>query len=276
MFEPDDPRNILYSRPHEFIVFISSKMAGGALAKERRVAIETVNAFRPALAWAWETSAPAGSYYSEEECVLRAGTSDALILILDDELTPVTAKEFEAARQGPANLIILTRRGATRDQALQDLIDAARREAITKDFSDLAELESEIDAALWEWFVRGGRTLGLQVQEGRRSEPDLALLSQAELSDGEWGTLTLVTALEKAQEEIAAGRTDEVLWEIYSWAATAVDEDHFPLARLLIDRLEEIVPAEIIDEVARGWILNLDQPDPTRTLTKLSMIWTAP
>lgn len=283
MFKPNDPRNILYSRPHEFIVFISSKMANGALEKERRVAIETVNAFRPALAWAWETSAPAGSYYSEEECVRRAGTSDALILILDDELTPVTRKEFEAARQGPANLIILTRRGATRDRALQDLIDGARHEAITKDFSDLAELESEIDAALWEWFVRGGRTLGLQVQERRQSEPDLSLLSQAELSGGEWGTVTVETALEKAREEIAAGSSEEVLWEIYGWAATAVDEDHYPLARLLIDKLEEIVPAEAIDEVARGWILNLEgrivsgkgDPDAARYFEQMRLIGVA-
>ena len=48
------------------------------------------------------------------------------------------------------------------------------------------------------------------------------------------------------------------MWEIYAWAATAVEEDHYPLAELLLDQLRDIIPSESIDEVARGWILNVE------------------
>ncbi|HYI97532.1 MAG TPA: hypothetical protein VEX68_28600 [Bryobacteraceae bacterium] len=67
MLEQDDPRDNLYGRPRAFVVFISSKMASGALAAEREAAISVVGEFRPARAWAWAKDAPAGSFYSEEE-----------------------------------------------------------------------------------------------------------------------------------------------------------------------------------------------------------------
>lgn len=202
--------------------------------------------------------APAGSFYSEEECVKRAGTSDALILIVEDELTRVTAAEFNAARAGIATLIVLARRGARHDRRLTRFIREARRTAITKEFDDLDDLRSEIDLALWEWFVRGGRTLALQTRE-RLSDGggDLAILDEAEI-DADGKAITLNEAIEDLQRELEAGSTEEALWELYGWAATATDEDHFPLARALLSRLREVIPAESIDEAARGWILNLE------------------
>lgn len=259
MFDPKDPSNILFERDRSFIVFISSKMAGGALEAERRAAILAVESFRPARAWAWERDAPAGSFYSEEECVKRAGTSDALVLIVEGELTRVTEAEFKAARAGTATLIVLARRGVRHDRRLTGFIREARRTAITKEFDDLDDLRSEIDLALWEWFVRGGRTLALQTRE-RLSDGggDLAILDEAEIVDADGKAITLNEAIEDLQGELEAGSTEEALWELYGWAATATDEDHFPLARALLNRLREVIPAESIDEAARGWILNLE------------------
>lgn len=257
MLEQDESRDSFYGRPRAFIVFISSKMAEGALTSEREAAIAAVEEFRPARAWAWEKDAPAGSFYSEEECVERARTSDALVLIVEDELTPVTRKEFEAAEKGTATVIVLARRGVRRNPELTRFINKLRGRTITKEFSDLNELKAEVDLALWEWFVRGGRTLGLQVQEQRRASADLSLLESAELTrDG--ATSDLRHELERLRDEAEKGNAESALWEIYGWAATATDEDHFPLAALLLDQLLDIIPSDSIDEVARGWILNLE------------------
>jgi hypothetical protein len=105
MFDPGDPRNELYSRPRHFKAFISSKMADGALRAERTAAIDAVEAFPLGRPWAWEKDAPAGSYYSEEECIRQAGTSDAIVLILEDELTSTTRKEYVAAHAAGATAI---------------------------------------------------------------------------------------------------------------------------------------------------------------------------
>jgi tetratricopeptide (TPR) repeat protein len=260
VFDPADPRNILFERDHSFIVFISSKMAGGALAAERKAGIDAVENFRPARAWAWERDAPAGSYYSEEECIRRAGTSDALVLIVEDELTPITEAEFDAARTGTATVIVLARRGVERSQRLTRFIKNVREwGAITKEFGDLDELKSEIDLALWEWFVRGGRTLALQTREQRKGGVEMSLLEQAELVDPEGQAITLREAIDDLREgDLQAGRSEEALWDIYAWAATATEEDHFPLARVLLAELRSFIPAGAIDEVARGWILNIE------------------
>ena len=259
MFDPKDPSNMLFERDRSFIVFVSSKMAGGALEAERRAAISAVENFRPARAWAWERDAPAGSFYSEEECVKRAGTSDALVLIVEDELTRVTEAEFRAARAGTATVIVLARRGVRHDRRLMRFIREARRTGITKEFDDLGDLESEIDLALWEWFVRGGRTLALQTRDRLSGDSgDLALLDEAELVNADGKATTLNEAIEALGAELETGSTEEALWELYGWAATATDEDHFPLARAVLNRLREMIPAESIDETARGWILNLE------------------
>jgi tetratricopeptide (TPR) repeat protein len=253
-----DPRNMLFERDHSFIVFISSKMADGKLADERQAAISAVENFRPARAWAWERDAPAGTFHSKEECIRRAGTSDALILVVDDELTPITEAEFEAAQAGTATVIVLARRRDRRSKRVHQFINRARKWAITKEFGDLNELRSEIDLALWEWFVRGGRTLALQMRKQRQEAPDISLLEQAEIVDEHGKAVTLKEAIDRVRTAFDPAHPDDALWELYAWAATATDEDHFPLAQIVLDELRKIIPSEEIDEVARGWILNLE------------------
>ena len=83
-------------------------------------------------------------------------------------------------------------------------------------------------------------------------------MEQAEIVDQNGEVTTLKEAVDQVRREFDQADPDQALWEIYAWAATATDEDHFPLARIVLDELHKIVPAEAIDEVARGWILNLE------------------
>lgn len=258
MFDPRDPRNLLYERPTYFKVFISSKMRDGALAAERNAAIETVDDFRPARAWAWERDSVAGSFYSEEECVRQAGTSDALILILEADLTEVTEAEYKAARSSGANVIVLHRQGAEQSAEVSRLVARAREEGISREFSDLDELRSEIDSALWQWFVRGGRMMALQVREHRQQGHDRSLLDQALVGDVKGERKPLAEAVEASRELVAEGKTVEAFEDLYSWASMAADERHYPLARLLLAELGEIVPAAEIDQQMRGSIFNVE------------------
>src|SRR5690242_18750827 len=118
-FDPSDPRNMIYARPAEYWkIFISSKMAGGALKKERAAAIAAVDNFPLTRAWAWERNANAGPYSSERECVAQAGTADGLVLILEDEPTTITQKEFDAARRSNAPVFLMLKSGVDRDETV--------------------------------------------------------------------------------------------------------------------------------------------------------------
>lgn len=129
MLEQNDRCDNLYGRPRAFVVFISSKMAGGALAAEREAAIAAVAEFRPARSWAWEKDAPAGSFYSEEECVERARTSDALVLIVEDELTPLalmTSTNCRRSSTKASRIRIALRSGRRRRRGSRRGASAAR------------------------------------------------------------------------------------------------------------------------------------------------------
>src|SRR3954447_15784974 len=112
-------RELIFGRADRLKVFVSSKMTGGVLKPERRAAVRIIERFPSMRAWAWERDAVAGAYYSEEECVGNAATSEALVLILEDELTQVTRKEYIAAKRAGAHRIILHRTGVRRSAALQ-------------------------------------------------------------------------------------------------------------------------------------------------------------
>ena len=257
----------LYARPRHLKVFISSKITGDTLADERKSAIATVEEFPLTEPWAWERDAIAGSFYSEDECVGQAATSDAIVLILDDELTPVTQAEYEAAHRGGAHTIILLKKPSALSPTLKRFVASAQDDAITKEFSSAEQLQSHIDEALWTWTVRAGRTLIVRARKERARSGNRALLEQGELVDANGQARSLGEVIEGAEEEVAQGEATEALDLLYEIAATATDEEHLPLARLLVEELERVVPADSIDEKMRAWILNLkgrNSSDPAR------------
>lgn len=256
-FDPLDPSNELYARPRYLKVFISSKMAGDPLVEERRAAIQAAENFPLTEPWAWERDAVAGSFYSEAECVGQAGTSDAIVLIVEDDLTRVTKAEYVAAHREGAHAIILQKRNVTPTPGLARFIAAAHSDAITKEFSTLDELRSEIDQALWTWTVRAGRTVLLRSRKMRNRAGDRTLLEQAELIDDNGNSRTLGAVIEELEKNVTEGKVAEALDQLYELASTAIEEDHYSLGKILVNEIERIIPPEAIEELMRGWILNL-------------------
>jgi hypothetical protein len=260
-FDPTDPRNELYARPAEYWkVFVSSKMAGGAFAAERAAAVEAIDAFPLSRAWAWERDADAGPYCSEPECVRHAGTSDALVLILGDELTPVTRKEYDAAYAAGAPIFVLLQAQVPRDDELQKFVALARERGVTVNFSSLGELATHITRAIRTWALRSGRSELLRTRaELRETEPAQAAgdFRDIEIGFGEDGEpVPIRDVVADAERHVAEARpTDaaDLLWDI---AQGAWEAGLGWLTLDLLDELERLVPAETLDQTRQGWILN--------------------
>ena len=258
MFDPSDPRNELYSRPAYFKVFISSKMVDGALAVERTAAVDAVKEFPLARPWSWERDAPAGSHYSKEECVRQAGTSEALVLIIEDELTPITRAEYAAAHAAGATTILLLKDGFERPADLERFIARVRdEETITRPFSNLGELRSAIVEALWTWTVRAGRTVMLEKRQQRSHVGGVAVYGDLEMV-GDDGEVRYVTDIvEEARETAAEGHPLIALERLYYLADIAATAGLVPVCRALLGEISSTVPATEIDRSWEGWIANV-------------------
>jgi tetratricopeptide (TPR) repeat protein len=257
MFDPSDPRNELYSRPPYFKVFISSKMAGGALVDERAAAADAVAEFPLARAWSWERDTPAGSYYSKEECVRQAGTSEAIILIVEDELTPITRAEYAAAHAAGATAIVLLKAGFERPATVDRFISRTQDEAITKPFSNLAELRSAIVGALWTWTVRAGRTVMLETRQQRAHSGGAAVYGDLEILSENGEARYVSDVVEEAREAAAEESLLVALESLYYLADIAATAGLVPVCRALLEEISSIVPAEEIDRNWEGWIANV-------------------
>ena len=232
-------------------------MAGDPLAAERTAAIEAVEEIPHARAWAWERDSIAGSYYSEEECERQAGTSDAIVLILEDELTRITRAEYTAAHAGGATVIVLIRSGVELNSKLSEFIAGARRDAITKEFSDLAELRSQIGEALWHWFLRAARTAALDLRQRRSRSGELVLAQEIEIADEDGRVASIPEFLEEARRNVEQGQPEQALERLYYLAAVAIDDGQITLGKHLLRELADQIPVDVIDQTWRGWILNL-------------------
>jgi hypothetical protein len=223
-FDPADPRNLIYARPQgHWKIFISSKMAGGALKAERLVAIEAVENFELTYPWAWEISADAGPYCAEQECVSQAGTSDGLVLIVEDELTPITRSEFKAARDAGAPIFIMLKADVIRDTELQQFIEQARAiSTVTVNFCSPDELRTHIIRSLRTWALRSGRAQQmLRMREGTNAGRSSGASKTEDFRDMEFaaddGPFVRVSDLvAKAEQNVidddAAGALEELWW----------------------------------------------------------------
>lgn len=123
-------------------------MKGGPLKAEREMAVHAIESTSLAHAWCWERQARAGEFCAEGVCIGHARTSDGLVLILGDTLTPITRKEYLAAGDAHAARFILIQDGVDRDHDAREFIRRERSRAITKNFANLAELQKHIVDAL--------------------------------------------------------------------------------------------------------------------------------
>lgn len=140
----------LFARPSKLKIFVSSKMRGQCLAPERLAAVEAIERLWPFDAWCWERNSVAGSVCAEAFCLGHARTSDGFLLILDDDLTTITRKEYNAARDHGVRCYILQKdQGVDATLKVQRFINGARkRGAVTKRFQNLSELQTEITKSL--------------------------------------------------------------------------------------------------------------------------------
>lgn len=143
-------------------------MRGGALAAERRVAVEAIEELPIAYAWCWERHAKAGEYCAEAVCINHAATSDGLVLILEDDLTPITQKEYEAAGRAHAPRFIFLKDGAAQTEAASRFVRRQQRQAITRNFRNASELRTFILEALSFHAVTSARQLQLDRARARR------------------------------------------------------------------------------------------------------------
>lgn len=167
------PRSLaeeLFSRPDNLKIFISSKMRGEVLAVERAAAAEAVERIPDlARAWYWERDADAGPYCAEAVCLGQAATADGLVVILGDELTPITRKEYEIAyARGVPTYLLIDQRVTQSDEA-QRFVKAQQQgsDTITKGFANASELQTHVLEALMRYAVSAVRRLNFATGQRR-------------------------------------------------------------------------------------------------------------
>jgi hypothetical protein len=148
---------ILCGRPRHLKVFVSSKMRGGVLAVERGAAVEAIDTMPWYRAWAWERDAAPGPYSAWRVCVGHAKTSDVLVLLLSDDLSPITRKEYRAAKRAGVPRLVLLKAGSSRSDAAEHFVITEQRSSITAEFANLAELRTQVLQGLQSYALRAHR-----------------------------------------------------------------------------------------------------------------------
>lgn len=162
----------LYGRPGHLKIFVSSKMAGSVYVVERRSCADAVDGTGMARAWYWERDASAGPYCSEGICLHHAATADGLILILGDELTPITRREYEVARAREVPTFVFVDQRQTRSPDATRFLNDVRTDSVTKNFENVAELQTHAVDALRSFMVYGWRhTSYSRWERGRKGRP---------------------------------------------------------------------------------------------------------
>lgn len=140
---PDVRSEILYGRDSSRSrVFVSSRM-GANLDVERDAVVRAIKRTSPFQPWSWEENAPAGRRPSEEDCVGFARTSDALILLIAGKLTDIVYREFNAAREGGADLFIFIKDGSRIPADVKDFVREHQRGlVVTRQFANEKELST--------------------------------------------------------------------------------------------------------------------------------------
>jgi hypothetical protein len=149
---------VLYGRSEDHLrVFVSSKMRDGTLAGERRTAVRVIDSHPWHKAWSWENSAESGPYSARRVCIANAQTSDALLLIVADELTAITKSEYLAAKKGGVPRFILVKSHAVQTPELQRFLERERTRVVTVPFANMSEFSTRVRGALRAYALRTHR-----------------------------------------------------------------------------------------------------------------------
>ncbi|MCW2961851.1 MAG: hypothetical protein JWM90_2238 [Thermoleophilia bacterium] len=257
-----DQRDRLYERHStELKVFISSQMRGLVLDDERKRAVSTVSGltgFRP---WSWEQDATAGPYCSEGMCIGNARASDALVLILSEELTPVTRKEYEAAIRNQVQCFIFLKHGCSLTEGARNFVEAQQRsDTTTEVFKSLDDLEARITRALLVAAAKGWRITSILSADGAASGLSLPshmladnLTEIAVEVDG--ADVSIQHIIDEQRDRVTRGLHANVYDELWPLAEQLREWGYVAAAAALLHEIEELV-GERIDARQRAWLLN--------------------
>ena len=160
---------VMYGRSSDHLrVFVSSKMRDGSLAAERQTAVRVIDSHPWHKAWTWESSAQAGPYSARRVCIANAETSDALVLIVADDLTSITKSEYFAAKKQGVPRFILAKADVVRSPDLEQFLKRERSKSVTVNYRNLPEFRSRIRGALREFGIRSHRAEILRERAGGR------------------------------------------------------------------------------------------------------------
>jgi tetratricopeptide (TPR) repeat protein len=258
-FDPNDPYDEIYARPDtHWKVFVSSKMRGGALKAEREATTDAIEDFALTKPWAWEKSANAGPYCSEAECVGQARSSDALVLILGEELTDMTLKEYEAAYNNAVPVFAMIEAGVTRAPDLEAFIRRLRNRGITSNFSNPGELASLVINAIRTWALRLGRNEQARARaENPPAAPGPRNMDEVEIGEGDGKEMMKISDLvAKARSQVTAGEAQAALEELWGAIELAREAGLTWLVSELLDVIDTEMPPESVDRQWQGWLLN--------------------
>lgn len=169
----------LFERPEHLKIFISAQMRGEVLTAERKAAAGAVEAVSGHGAWLWERDAHAGPYSSESVCLGHARTSDGLVLIISQTLTAITRQEYQEAKQNGAPCYIFLKGGYIQDDHTSKFISNERSHAVTRNFGNVSELQTQITDALIHHAVQASRRETIRRRKQRSSARRLRIT--------EWG-----------------------------------------------------------------------------------------
>jgi hypothetical protein len=156
-----EPRSLteeLSGRPQHLKLFVSSKMSGGTYTVERQGCASAVDGTGIARAWYWERDTSAGPYCAEGVCLGQAASADGLILILGDELTQMTRREYEVAREREIPTFVFIDERLALNVEAEEFVRAERAgPAVTKNFTNLSELKTHVVDAIHTFGVQSWR-----------------------------------------------------------------------------------------------------------------------
>jgi tetratricopeptide (TPR) repeat protein len=149
--------------------------------------------------------------------------------------------------------------GARRDAELQAFVADVRSFAVTVNFASLGELKTQITNALRTWALRTGRSARLrpvEVSPAAEDKPETGELGGIKVVLDDEGPTLVTDVLERAREDVEAGRTENALDATWSIAQDAYDIGLSWVTSAMLDRLDEFLPLARVDDRWRGWLLN--------------------
>ena len=137
-------------------VFLSSRIHGG-FDNERSEVADAVEGTGMAQAWYWERDGYANPEGYREVCILHAKSSDALVMLVDDEISAGMQLEFDAAKAAGRPCYVFIKEECQQGEQLRRSLDEAGVTGAMPNFRNLSELRSHVINALANETARSWR-----------------------------------------------------------------------------------------------------------------------